>query len=248
MSIGISICEVAPAALALQRVESMREGYPFCAWPTSLCYLLDGAATSNILEVLPVPVRIYFRNHICMIRAVIIGAIAATVVVVFTAPAFGALAEGIPELEQGFLQKAAERHQAEVALGQLALQKASSDRVKQYGARMIQDHQKVIEDVQKLIKKEGELSMPHQQIQRKLSQLSGKDFDKAFMSFMVQDHEKDLGELKQRAPTLTDPRVEHWTADALRIVKDHLEEAQAIATEIGANPTHESLAQDSSSQ
>ncbi len=90
--------------------------------------------------------------------------------------------------------------------------------------------------------------MPHQQIQRKLSQLSGKDFDKAFMSFMVQDHEKDLGELKQRAPTLTDPRVEHWPADAQRIVKDHLEEAQAIATEIGANPTHESLAQDSSSQ
>jgi putative membrane protein len=168
--------------------------------------------------------------------------------VVLSAPAFGAPAEGIPELEQGFLQKAAERHQAEVALGQLALQKASSDRVKQYGARMIQDHQKVIEDVQKLIKKEGELSMPHQQIQRKLSQLSGNDFDKAFMSFMVQDHEKDLGELKQRAPTLTDPRVEHWTADALRIVKDHLDEAQGIATEMGANLTHEPLAQDSSSQ
>jgi putative membrane protein len=183
-----------------------------------------------------------------MIRAVVIGAIAASVVVVFTAPAFGAPAEGIPELEQGFLQKAAERHQAEVALGQLALQKASSDRVKQYGARMIQDHQKVIDDVQKLIKKEGELSMPHQQMQRQLSQLSGKDFDKAYMSFMVQDHEKDLGELKQRAPTLTDPRVEHWTADALRIVKDHLEEAQAIATALGANLTHEPLAQDSSSQ
>ena len=189
-----------------------------------------------------------FRNHISMIRAVTIGTLAATIVVVFTAPAMSALAEGIPELEQGFLQKAAERHQAEVSLGQVALQKASSDRVKQYGARMIQDHQKVIEDVQKLIKKEGELSMPHQQIQRKLSQLSGNDFDKAFMSFMVQDHEKDLGELKQRAPTLTDPRVEHWTADALRIVKDHLDETQAIATEIGANLTHEPLAQDSSSQ
>ena len=198
--------------------------------------------------MLPVPVPMCFRNHISMSRAVTIGAIAATILVVFTAPAFGALAEGIPELEQDFLQKATERHQAEVSLGQLALQKASSDRVKQYGARMIQDHQKVIEDVQRLIKKEGELSMPHQQIQRKLSQLSGKDFDKAFMSFMVQDHEKDLGELKQRAPTLTDPRVEHWTADAMRIVKDHLDEAQAIATEIGANLTHEPLAQDSSSQ
>ena len=212
------------------------------------CVLAIYAATSNILEVRPVPVRIDFRNHTCMTRVLIIGAITATVVVFSPVPAIGALAEGIPELEQGFLQKAAERHQAEVALGQLPLQKASNDRVKQYGARMIQDHQKVIEEVQKLIKKEGELSMPHQQIQRKLSELSGQDFDKAFMSFMIQDHEKDFGELKQRAPTLTDPRVEHWTADALRIVKDHLEQAQAIAATIGASTTYEPLAQDSSSQ
>jgi putative membrane protein len=160
----------------------------------------------------------------------------------------GAPAEGIPDLEQGYLQKATERHQAEVALGQLALQKASSDRVKQYGARMIQDHQKAIEDVQKLIRKEGELSMPHQEMQRRLSELSGKEFDKAFMSFMVKDHEKDLGELEQRAPTLTDARVEQWTADALRIMRDHLAEAKAIAAAIGATATNVPLVQDSSTQ
>ena len=183
-----------------------------------------------------------------MIHGFIIGFVTAACVALFTMPAVGAPAEGIPDLEQGYLQKATERHQAEVALGQLALQKASSDRVKQYGARMIQDHQQAIDDAQKLIRKEGELSMPHQDMQRKLSQLSGKDFDKAFMSFMVKDHEKDLGELEQRAPTLTDARVEHWTADAVRIMKDHLAEAKAIAAAIGATATNVPLVQDSSTQ
>jgi putative membrane protein len=183
-----------------------------------------------------------------MTLRLMIGMVAAISIAFLPKPVLGTPAEGIPELEQGYLQKAAERHQAEVALGQLALQKASSDRVKQYGARMIQDHQRAIDDVQKLIRKEGELSMPHQQMQRKLSELSGKDFDKAFMSFMVQDHEKDLGELEQRASTLTDPRVEHWTADARRIMKDHLDEAKAIAAAIGANATSVPLVQDSSTQ
>ena len=183
-----------------------------------------------------------------MARCHIIGVVTAACAVAFTPPAIGAPAEGISELEQGYLQKAAERHQAEVVLGQLALRKASSDRVKQYSARMIQDHQKVIEHVEKLIRKEGELSMPHQQIERKLSQLSGKEFDKAYMSFMVQDHEKVSGELRQRASTVTDPRVERWMTDALRIVKDHLNEAKAIVVAIGADATYEPLVQDSTSQ
>ena len=37
--------------------------------------------------MLPVPVPMCFRNHISMSRAVTIGAIAATILVVFTAPA-----------------------------------------------------------------------------------------------------------------------------------------------------------------
>lgn len=182
-----------------------------------------------------------------MTRGLIMGMIAATCIAL-TMPAIAAPVEAIPALEQSYLQKAAERHQAEVALGQLALQKAASDRIKQYAARMIQDHQKVIEDVQKLIRKEGELSMPHQEMQRKLSKLSGKDFDEAYIAFMVQDHGKDLGELEQRTSTVTNPRVQRWMEDALRLLKDHLAEAKAVAAAMGVNPTSEPIVQDSTSQ
>lgn len=170
----------------------------------------------------------------------LVAVIAASSVLVHTTLAVGAQGEAMSELEQSYLQKATHGHQAEVLLGQLALQKASSDQVKQYGAHMIQDHERVSEDLQKLTSKEdgplpGELSMPHQQIQRLLSQLSGKDFDKAYMSFMVLDHMKEIGEWEQRAKTITDPRVKHWTARMLPILKEHLEQGRAIAAAIGVN-------------
>jgi putative membrane protein len=175
-----------------------------------------------------------------MPRRFIVGVIAAGSVVVHTTLAFCAQGASMSELEQSYLQKAIQGHEAEVALGQLAVQKASSDQVKQYGARMIQDHQRVSEELHKLTSKEGtplpsDLSMPHQQIQGMLSQLSGKDFDKAYISFIVLDHMKELGEWEQRASTLTDPRLERWTAGILPILNDHLARGRAIAATIGVN-------------
>ncbi|HET8721354.1 MAG TPA: DUF4142 domain-containing protein [Nitrospira sp.] len=58
-------------------------------------------------------------------------------------------------MEQSYLQKVIEGQQAQLALGQLAVHKASSDQVKHYGAHMIEDHQRASEKLQKLISKEG---------------------------------------------------------------------------------------------
>ena len=170
----------------------------------------------------------------------IIGVIAATAGVVHTTFAVDAQAESTSAFEQSYLYEATEGQQAEVALGQMAVQKASSDRVKQYGARMMQDHQRISEELGKLTRQEGiqetgELSMPHQRIQRMLSQLSGMDFDKAYMAFMVRDHIKLIGDWEQRSPTLADPRVKHWIAGLLPVLKDHLEQGRTIAAAIGVN-------------
>jgi putative membrane protein len=168
------------------------------------------------------------------------GVIAASSVVIQTRLAVGAQEESASAFELSYLYQAIEGQQAEVALGQMAVQKASSDEVKQFGARMMQDHLKASEELGKLttqegIRETGELSMPHQRIQRMLSQLSGMDFDKAYMAFMVQDHIKLIGDWEQRSPTLADPRVKHWIAGLLPVLKDHLEQGRTIAAAIGVN-------------
>ena len=165
--------------------------------------------------------------------------IAAISVIIPASLAYAIQPEPMGDIEQSFLLKAVEGQQAEVAFGRLAIQKASDDQVKQYGERMIQDHEKASQEARQLAAQEGirlpsQLSMEHQQIQQQLSQLSGKEFDKAYISFMVQDHMKDLGEFQRGAQTLNDPPVREWAQSTLPILMAHLKSAKAIAARIGA--------------
>src|SRR5262245_38876116 len=105
----------------------------------------------DVLEVLPVPIYMHLRDHNFMdangmavealgdfmVLCIIGGVIAASSVVVHTTLAIGAQGESASAFEQSYLYQATEGQQAEVALGQMAVQKASSDQVKQYGARMM---------------------------------------------------------------------------------------------------------------
>jgi len=173
-----------------------------------------------------------------MTRCFIVGLIAAGCALIHTPLPVVAQEQSISALEQSYLQKAIEGQQAQVALGQLAVQKASSDQVKQYGAHMIEDHQRASEKLQKLISKEGvreigELSMAHQEIQRMLSQLSGKEFDRAYMAFTIRDHTTEIDEWQQRARTLTGAGVDHWISALLPVLKDHLEQGKTVSAAIG---------------
>jgi putative membrane protein len=220
----------------------------------------------DVLEVLPVQMSMYFHDHIWMnanrvaaetARDVVTlwfvgGVIAASPVVIHANPPVGAQGEPASAFEQSYLYQATEAQQAQVALGQMAVQKASSDQVKQYGARMVQDHQRVSEELTKLTSQEGmretgELSMPHQRIQRMLSQLSGKEFDKAYMAFIVRDHMRAVENWEKRGPMLADPRIVHWMAGLLPILKDHLERGRAIAASIGVNANDLAKADDATS-
>jgi predicted outer membrane protein len=82
-----------------------------------------------------------------MTQCIIGGVIAASSVVIHTTLAVGAQGESASAFELSYLYQATEGQQAEVALGQMAVQKASSDEVKQFGARMMQDHLRASEEL-----------------------------------------------------------------------------------------------------
>jgi putative membrane protein len=139
---------------------------------------------------------------------------------------------------ESFLKTAAQGQQAEIALGQLATQKASNPDVKQFGAQMIEDHQKASQEVRQLASKEGvrlpmQLSEKHKHKQQELSKLSGEEFDRAYMQYMVQDHTKEVKEFEQNAEQITDQDVKKWASSAVPVLKEHLQKAQTIAASIG---------------
>lgn len=131
-----------------------------------------------------------------------------------------------------FAVAAADGGMLEVQLGQLAQTNGSSAQVKQLGQMMIDDHSKANEELkataaQKNITLPATLSEKNQQKYDELSKKTGADFDKAYASAMVDDHEKDVDEFKKEASDGKDADLKNWAAGKVPVLEHHLEMAKS---------------------
>jgi putative membrane protein len=137
-------------------------------------------------------------------------------------------------VDQHFIKKAAEGGLAEVELGKLATEKASSDDVKKFGQRMVDDHSKANDELKQLASSKGvevptNLSAKDKATKDRLSKLSGEQFDKAYMNDMVKDHTQDVSEFKKESTSAKDPEVKNFASQTLPTLEDHLKQARSIA-------------------
>src|SRR5205809_284278 len=121
--------------------------------------------------------------------------------------------------DKTFMKKAAKGGMMEVAMGQVAEQKAQSDDVKSFGKRMVTDHSKANDELKSIASKKG-VQLPSKEPNTKWSS------DKAYMDAMVKDHEKDLAEFQEEAKTGSDPDVKKFAEDTAKVVQEHLELAK----------------------
>ncbi len=135
--------------------------------------------------------------------------------------------------DKKFIKEAAEGGMAEVELGQLATEKASSDKVKKFGERMVDDHGKANDQLKQLAASKG-VDLPSEPdakakaTKERLSQLSGEQFDKAYMAEMLRDHKKDVAEFRHESKSARDSEVKNFASETLPTLQDHLKEAQSI--------------------
>ena len=129
--------------------------------------------------------------------------------------------------DKKFVKDAAQGGMVEVELGKLAAQKASSDSVKQFGQKMVDDHSKANEQLKEVASKEN-MSIPdaidskHQSRIDKLSKLSGESFDKAYVKDQLKDHQSDVKDFQAEAQGGTDPNVKAFAAKTLPTLQEHL--------------------------
>ena len=108
---------------------------------------------------------------------------------------------------------------AEVELGKLAQQNAQNDEVKQFGARMVQDHTAGQPAADADPGRRRTFTVPQQLDEKhagrldKLSKMRGAEFDRAYMRDMVQDHEKDVKKFRQEAEHANDPELKSLRAE-----------------------------------
>jgi len=134
--------------------------------------------------------------------------------------------------DRKFMEKAAQGGMAEVKLGQLAAQKASSDQVKQFGQKMVDDHGKADDQLKQLASTKGvtlptDLDKSTQKEYDKLSKMSGADFDREYMKHMVSDHKKDVSEFKSEANKAKDADLKQFASSTLPTLQEHLTLAQS---------------------
>jgi putative membrane protein len=139
----------------------------------------------------------------------------------------GALASS----DKSFVQKAAIGGMAEVEMGNLAQQKAASDQVKQFGAKMAADHSKANDELKQIASAKGievpsALDKQHKADMDRLGKMTGAQFDKAYMSHMVDDHKKDVAEFKKEAGSGKDADIKGFASKTLPTLQEHLQLAQ----------------------
>ena len=169
-----------------------------------------------------------------MMRQMIIGValVAVTVCVWLTPSSFAGQRQGATT-DQAFVKKAAMGGLAEVQLGKMAVERAASPDVKQFGQRMVDDHGKANQELMTLVEQKGisaptALDKKHQKEADRLAKLQGAAFDRAYMQHMVKDHEEDAKLFRTEAKKGKDPQLKSFAATTLPTIEDHLNTARNL--------------------
>jgi len=132
-----------------------------------------------------------------------------------------------------FAVAAANGGMAEVELGKLAQEKAANPKVKDFGAMMVSDHSKANDEMKALAQSKG-ITLPstidadEQKVKDDLSAKSGADFDKAYVSNMIDDHKKDIKEFEDASKNCKDADLKAFASKTLPTLKMHLDAIQKI--------------------
>jgi len=126
-----------------------------------------------------------------------------------------------------FVRHVSESGYAQVQLGQLAAQKASSPEVKKLGQKMVDDHKQLAADMAPVsdeygVREPTKMAKADQEEFDKLSAMSGTDFDKEYLAYTLKDHRQDMGSFRREQKTTRDPELQEALASGVKVIAEHL--------------------------
>jgi putative membrane protein len=154
--------------------------------------------------------------------------------------------------DQNFIKDACRGGHMEVQMGKLGVQKAQSEQAKQFAQRLIDDHTRANADLKqpdpdkiagitddtdrsRVREKEDADRGEHKEHAelKKLENLSGTEFDRAFAKIAVNDHEKDVKEFEKVSQKADDSDVKAFAAKTLPTLREHLQQARSLQASVG---------------
>jgi putative membrane protein len=141
-----------------------------------------------------------------------------------------------------FIREFTSDNMLEASLGKLAEQKAENSAVKQFGQKMDTDHNKIQNEWVSIASKDGltlktGMGPRHRAKLNQLQKLSGKAFDKAYMTTSIQDHKDDIDYFQREGQAAHSSQVRDLVASTLPTLQDHFKQAKEVGAKVGADTT-----------
>jgi putative membrane protein len=134
----------------------------------------------------------------------------------------------VSAMDKKFVMKAAQGGMLEVDLGKVAQDQGSSQGVKDFGAKMVEDHGKANDELKSIVATKNitladSLDAKHQKMLDDLKAKSGTDFDTAYLAAMTKTHNMDDALFMKEASSGTDPDLKAFADKTDKdVIKKHI--------------------------
>ncbi|MBE9181102.1 DUF4142 domain-containing protein [Oculatella sp. LEGE 06141] len=142
-------------------------------------------------------------------------------------------AASITALDREFALMAAQGNQAEIRTSQLALQRATSDDVRAFAQQMIQEHTQANQQLQQIASQRG-INLPadpgplNTAIEQQLAQLSGEEFDRAYMEAQTNAHMRTVALFRTQIGQGQDEGLRAYASQLLPNIEQHYQMASQM--------------------
>ncbi|SCZ58480.1 DUF4142 domain-containing protein [Thiohalomonas denitrificans] len=139
----------------------------------------------------------------------------------------------LSKLDQEFVTKAAQDGLVEIKMAKLAQKKAHSDRLKDFANVMLDDHSLAKQRLEEVAKQIGiklpkQLSESQKNLVDKMSKYKGDQFDRHFVSTILQEHKKDVSLYHRESEHGGNDELKHLAAEIAPVLEKHLDMAQSM--------------------
>lgn len=135
--------------------------------------------------------------------------------------------------DNDFILEASSSSMMEIELAQFAEQNAQHPRVRNFASMIVRDHTKAMEDLKALANSKN-INLPtvmeddHRDKMRDIQEKRGLDFDREYMSEMINAHENDIDKFTKHAEEGNDSDLKAFAANTLPVLLMHQDSAKRI--------------------
>jgi putative membrane protein len=107
---------------------------------------------------------------------------------------------------------------------------------------MVDDHSKANDKLKQIASNKGlnipgDLKRADSKEAKRLGKMSGADFDREYMKYMVKDHESDVKDFEKEAKSGKDADIKGFASETLPTLQEHLKMARTTDSAVRGNKT-----------